>query len=87
MAEVTKYCVKPFDYASDPDSGLAILNALGYTLKGRRFLQKFGVLEKYYKEAAAAVPEVHELSGNEHLEQMFDFALIWDGEKYVVEGG
>lgn len=87
VAEVTKYCVKPFDYAEDVDAGVAILEALGYTLKGRRFLQKYGVMKQYYKEAAAAVPEVQELSGDEHLEQMFDFALIWDGEKYVVEGG
>lgn len=87
VAEVTKYCVKPFDYAADVESGLAIVEALGYTLKGRRFLQKYGVLQKYYKEAAAAVPDVLDVSGEESMEQMFDFALIWDGEKYVVEGG
>ena len=87
VAEVTKYCVKPFDYAADVEAGLAIVEALGYTLKGRRFLQKYGVLQKYYKEAAAAVPDVLDVSGDESMEQMFDFALIWDGEKYVVEGG
>lgn len=87
VAEVTKYCVKPFDYAADIDSGLAIVEALGYTLKGRRFLQKYGVLQKYYKEAAAAVPDVLDVSGKDFIEQTFDFALIWDGEKYVVEGG
>lgn len=85
VAEVTKYCVKPFDYTTDSSAGLAILEALGYTLKGRRFLQKYGVLAEYYKRAVADVPDkVQELNGENAIEQMFDFALIWNGEHYEI---
>lgn len=89
VAEVTKYCVKPFDYSQDTVSGLAILDALGYTLKGRRFLQKYGIIQKYYKIASSSVTQSEkEMSGNDDIiEQMFDFALIWNGKKYEIEKG
>lgn len=86
VAEVCKYCVKPFDYGRDRAAALEIITALGYTLKGKRFLQKYGAVSSYYKKAVEIV-ESEEQENNEQTAQMFDFSLIWNGNNYDIERG
>ena len=45
IAEVAKYCVKPFDFAGLPwREELAVYECLDYALHGRRMIQTYGVI-------------------------------------------
>lgn len=51
VAEVCKYCLKPLDLQADKEEqNKRILFALWYTLKGVRFVQKYGVLKEAFRQ-------------------------------------
>ncbi len=58
VAEVCKYCVKPFDYDKlDRTSAHYVLTTLGVVLKGQRCIQKYGVIKEAFKALALDADE------------------------------
>ena len=81
VAEVCKYSVKPLDLTkSDNDiQNLTIVMTLFHTLKGMRFLQKYGVIKSTFSELYGCNDDeyVDDIRNGEHRRLFFR----WDGAK------
>lgn len=73
IAEVCKYCLKPLQFDDGTDEqNKRILLTLMYTMKGARFVQKYGVIKEAFKLIREAEAEEEKES---EVKEMFVF---WD---------
>lgn len=83
VAEVCKYCAKPFDYMQQPQAAVEMITALGATLKGRRFVQRYGVIRTEYK----AVKEAEAEPGEVDCGSTGRYSLHWEHDRYCARLG
>jgi len=86
VAEVCKYCVKPLDLDSYDDeyNSKRMLLTLWHTLKGQRFVQRYGIIREAWKE----------LNGSTDTDELYDtadetgqeVALTWDSATLTYRG-
>lgn len=83
VAEVSKYCAKPFDYMQQPQAAVEMITALGATLKGRRFVQRYGVIRTEYKAVKEAEAETGEVDSG----STGRYSLHWEHDRYCARLG
>jgi plasmid rolling circle replication initiator protein Rep len=67
VAEVCKYCVKPLDFNGDTEQYKRLLLSLMSTLKGTRFIQKYGVVKEEFKKLGLDEVELESLEQDKRL--------------------
>lgn len=82
FAEVSKYCVKPLQLNEDSKyENIVVLTALLYTLKGRRFVQSYGIIKDELKKIKNT-DDVETVENSIDNEQMFVYHYNQQVKKY-----
>lgn len=78
VAEVCKYCMKPLNLDKGEEwQHSRMLLTMWHTLKGTRFVQKYGVIKEYYKKICID----DELTESVDTSNMEKTTVLWDFEK------
>lgn len=87
VAEVCKYCVKPLELGEHDSKrdiqNISVIMTIAHTLKGTRFLQKYGVVKTAYNEL---FKDNDDLLDDECTNENEKVTLFWDSSRLKYGG-